>query len=234
MAITVSFPAANIVTDLTAVTITATDASTYTSPTRTGVGVFVKLYKMDYTGNRTALTTTPNNSDPASASTTSWSALYTADGWHQLVYVAAPAYSAGTTYAQYDVVYDSSTKGLYQSQQAGNIGNLLTNATYWTAVPDPLTVALAIGTSQQAANLVALTSTAILNFGVKAALAVAFGDQTGNAFLEMTSDYKRSQDVRVYELLGLALDAIKVADSRQNYSALEIYARRAASIIALA
>lgn len=229
MAITISFPAANIVTDLTAATITATDGSTYGSPARNTLAVFVKICKMDYTGNRTALTTTPNNTDPTNVLTVSWSATYSADGWHQILYAGVPAYSGGTTYALYDAVYDGGN--VYRSKSAGNVGNATSDTSFWELITDPTSLALTAGTSLASPNLATITSTAILSFGVKAAIAVAFGTQTGNAFLEMTSDYLRSQDVRVYELLALGLEAIKIADSRQNYSALEIYARRAESII---
>ena len=232
MAITVSFPAANITTDLTLNTITVVDGSTYGSPARTTLGVFVKLYKTDYTGARTYLTTTANNTDPASASTNTWTATYTADGWHTILYVAAPAYSGGTTYAQYDLVYDSTTKLAYRSKSAGNLGNALVNTTFWEFISDPSSIALNVGTSTQSVNLNAITSVANLNFGITSATKVALGTQTGLAFLEGSSTFRRGLDVRNYEILDLAVEDMKFCDSRQNYSALEIAARRAASVIA--
>ena len=204
--------------------------ATYTSPARTSLAVYVKLSKTDYTGAKTLLTTTANNADPTSAGTNIWTAPYTADGWHQILFVALPFYAGGTTYAQYDAVYESGS--VYRSKSAGNIGNAVSNTTYWELISDPTSLALTAGTSTGSPNLAAITSTAVLSFGVRASISAAFGDQAGDAFLEMTSDYKRSQDVRMHELLALAVDSIDTADSRQNYSALEIYARRAESIIA--
>lgn len=232
MPISISFPAANITTDLATKLVTFVDATTYTSPVRTAQGVFVKIFKVDYAGNRTALTTTPNNVDPASASTTTWAATFTEDGWYQMLYVAAPTYSGAATYAQYDAVYDPTTKLVYRSKSAGNIGNALVNTTFWEFIADPSSLALNVGTSLASPNLNTNTSVTTLNLGLYPETRVAFGSSTATAFLEATSTYKRSQDVRTYELLGLAIDGMKIADSRQSYSLLETFARRASSIIA--
>lgn len=231
MAITISFPAANISTDLTTNLITIVDGTTYTSPVRTAQGVFVSVYKTDFDGSRTPLATTANNADPASASTNTWTCPFTKDGWHQIFYVAAPTYSGGTTYAQYDAVYDPSTKKIYRSKSAGNLGNAISNTTFWELIPDATSLSLNVGTSIASPNLNTNTSVAIVNFGVNPVTRVAFGDQTAKAFLEVSSNYKRSQDVRNYELLGLAVDSMKIADARQNYTFYEIAARKASSII---
>lgn len=230
MAITISFPANNVTTDLSTNKVTFIDGTTYTSPVRTSQGVFFKVAKVDVDGTRTILTTTPNNSDPASASTNTWVCNFIKDGWYQGLFVAAPTYSAGVTYAIYDAVYDPGTKLVYRSKVNSNLGNAVANTTFWELIPDATTLALNIGTSIQSNNLNTNTSATIVNFGLYPKTKVAFGESTGNAFLEATSTYKRSEDVREYELLGLAVAAMQIADSRQEYSSLELYARRAASI----
>lgn len=230
MAVTISFPAANITVDLSASTITAVDGSTYGSPLRNTLGVYLSIYKVDYAGSRTLLTTTGNNANPQTD--TQWVCSYSTDGWYKFFYVGVPNYAGGTPYAQYDAAYDNVNKRVYRSKSAGNIGNALVNTTFWELISDPASLVLNIGTSTASVNLNTITSIANLNVGLYPTTKVKFGDQCGLAFLEASSTYKRSQDVRNYELLGLAVDDMKECDSRQQYSLLEITARRASALIA--
>jgi len=208
---------------------TITDSSTYTSPTRATCGVYVKVYKVDYSGGRTYLTTTPNNSDANTDS--SWNYVFTTDGWAQVFYVAVPDYAGGTTYAQYDAVFDPTNKLVYRSKSAGNIGNALNNTTFWELISDPTSLCLNVGTATASPNLNTNTSIAILNVLPFPITKTNFGTKTGDAFLEASSDYKRSQNVRLYELLGLAIDGMTIAINRQEFSKGELYARRARSLV---
>ena len=59
------------------------------------------------------------------------------DYWPELVKIEErwyrDPYDAGTTYAKGDQIYDAATAKYYESIQAGNLNNLLANATWWTA-----------------------------------------------------------------------------------------------------
>lgn len=226
MAITKSLTTArNISTGV----MTVTDGSTYTSPTRATCGVFVKVYKVDYDGNKLALTTTGNNSDANTDS--SWTCLYTLDGWYKIAYVAIPDYGGGVTYAIYDAVFDPATKLVYRSKANDNLGNALNSTTHWELISDPASLAFNVGAANQSVNLNTITGVTVLNSIFDDYLVDAFGTQAGIAFLESSSDYKRSEDVRLHELLALAIKAIEVADARQEYSEGEIFARRADDLI---
>lgn len=228
MAITISL--VDPVIDLTANTGVIVDASTYTSPSRATCGVYVKVYKTDYTGAREYLTTTSNNGDANTDS--QWTYTFTTDGWCQVAYVAVPDWAV-TTYAKYDAVFDFTNKIVYRSKIAANVvANLasLSNTTNWEVISDPTSLVFNIGTAIQSVNLNTNTSVVLLNVLPYPITKVNFGTVTGNAFLEASSDYKRSQNVRLYELLGLAVDGMKVAIDRQEFSKGELYARRAISL----
>lgn len=210
--------------DLTANTFTVTDNSTYVTPARSGYGVFTKTYKVNYDGTRNTLTNTSNNSNPVTDSI--WTVSFTTDGWYQTFYVAPLNYSGATTYAKYDAVFDPTGKLVYISQQAANTGNALTNTAFWQPVADPTQLALNVGATNQSNNLASSLSSVILY----PLTSVNFGTQTGIAFLEPTTTAKRSADVRLYELLGLAVDSMFRANATAQWTAGEIFARKATSI----
>lgn len=228
MAITKSLSTA---VDLDLSTITTTDGSTYTSPSRTTCGVFVKIYKVDAEANTSALVTTPNDSDPGIAS--SWTADYASDGWYQDFYVAVPDWAV-TSYDQYDAVYQPTTQIVYRSRVNSNSVTTeadLLNTTNWEVISEPTSLCLNVGTSIESDNLTVITSIATFNEILYSLTKQAFEEQTGIAFLEQASSYRRPQDVRLYNLLGVAYDGMIIADDNQEYVLGEVIARRAVSII---
>lgn len=230
MAITINLT--NITVDPVAGTMVVVDGTTYTSPVRTALAVYMKIYKVDYSAARTYVTTTGNNTDPASASLNQWSASYTADGWYKLAYVAIPFYAGGTTYAKYDAAYDSTNKLVYRSKSAGNIGNALTNTTFWELITDPAALAFNIGSTSESVNLTTITSQAVYNIVLKGYLDQYFLSKTEDSMVEASSDYRRPQDVRLAEFLLLGVFGIDVANNRQNYILGEQISRRCAYLIA--
>lgn len=227
MAITVSFTPSSVTLSTTggSSTFTLTDNSTYTSPARNAVGVFLTVFKTDYKGAMSPLTSSSDDSDPATDSI--WTVIFSSDGWHQGLYVAVPNYNGGTTYAKYDAAYDTSSKQVYVSSIAGNIGHALSNTTYWSVVSDPTTLALNVGLSNESANITATT----LNFVEYPYIKQGFGTQTGIAFLEESTDAKRTKDVRKYHLLELAVNCINESDIAGDYQTAEIVARRASALL---
>lgn len=210
---------------------TIVDGSTYSSPARSAVGVFVKVYKVDVDGARTELETTGNDSDPNTDD--EWEIAWSTDGWHQIFYVAVPDWAVAS-YSRYDAVYDYTNNIVYRSKVNSNsvtvIGDLA-NTTNWEVISEPTSLCLNVGAANESANITAITGIDVFNTVFYAEIREAFEEHVGSAFVEATSDYKRSQDVRLYELLGLAIDGIKVAINRLEYSLGEIIARRAISII---
>ena len=215
--------------DLSIGVMTITDASIYTTPTRTQVGVFVQVYKTDYSGLKTLLTTTGNAGDPETD--VSWTCEYPTDGWYQIAYVAPQDYAGGTTYARYDLVFDPTSNNAYRSKSNGNIGHAVSDTTYWELISNPAALAFNIGTSTESANLTVYTGQDVVNIVLYSLTRVNFGTETGLAFLEASSTYKRSADVRLYELLDLAIAAIDEANSEEEFSLGEIFARRALSLM---
>jgi hypothetical protein len=223
----------NLTTTISLVTDTGTivDSSVYSSPTRVTCGVYVKAYKTEYDGNKLALATVGNTADPNTDS--SWTFPYNSDGWYKIAYMAIPDYvTPGTPYNLYDAVFDPAAKVVYRSKIAANSSALNVTAS-WEVISDPAALAFNVGAANESLNIsnVAVTGVTVLNSVLTPIITEAFGTQAGKAFLEASSDYKRSQDVRTHELLSLALKAIAVADARQNYSEGEIFARRATAII---
>lgn len=226
MAITVSLTPSAVLLSTTGgnSTFTQTDSSTYGSPARGAVGVYISTWKCDFQGNRSTITSTTNNSNPLTD--TIWTCIFTIDGWYQSLYAALPTYSAGT-YNQYDAVYVTSNKTSWQSTIASN-SNALTGAggTGWVQLLDPTQLCLYIGLSNVAANC----TLAVYNFVQYPLVSQQFGIQTGIAFLEQSTDSKRNKDVLKYHLYALAVDGIKQGNVAQNYTLAEIFARRATYI----
>ena len=219
-----------ITVDTTENTVTVTDNSTYTSPSRATCGVFLKLFKVDYAGNRSALETTGDGS--GGNDDAEWVADYASDGWYQLAYVAIPDWAV-TSYAIYDAVFRPSSGAVYRAKGAVSISVEadLDDTAEWEVITDPTSLCFNIGESNQSVNLNTITSIVVENAVLNALTLVAFGTQTGEAFLEASSNYKRSEDVRLYELLGLAVDGMTIANNRAEYSLGEIFARRAISLV---
>jgi hypothetical protein len=209
---------------------TIVDTSVYTSPTRGTCGVYVKAYKTEYDGNKLALVTTGDQNDQNTDSI--WTFPYSSDGWYKIAYMAIPDYvTPGTPYNIYDAVFDPTNKLVYRSKIGANSSALNVTAS-WELITDPASLAFNVGAANESLNVSAVTGVTVLNSVLDSILVEEFGSQAGKAFLEASSDYKRSQDVRTHELLSLAVKAIEVTNARQEYSEGEIFARRAASIIA--
>ena len=204
---------------------TITDNSTYVSPARSGYGVFILAQKMDYRGEPTSLTTTGDLGNPGTNTIFTFS--LTGDGWYRFVYVAAPIYNIGTTYAKYAIVYVAATTSLYQSQIDSNLANAVTNPAAWRVVNDLGTIY-----TNSLTNPVTEATVAAYNRILVPNTQAAFGTQASASALEGVTDAYRRIDVQRYEFLGLALDAMAADETAQLYNEGEKVARRAALIIA--
>lgn len=213
---------------------TITDTSSYVSPARSGYGVFLVGNKVDYQGSVTKLTTT-GNANPTTASIWTWNAL--GDGWYQFIYIAAPNYAGGTSYAKYDIVYDPTSFVLYQSQQAANIGHALTLTAWWLPVTsvtnygtgELYSIYIASLTNPQTATGATISAYNRILYPFTQA---SFALQASSKALEGVTDAFRRIDVQGYELLKLFIDAMSSDETAQLYNEGEKVARRAELIIA--
>ncbi len=203
-------------------TFTLTDNSTYSSPSRASVGVYLSTYKTDYAGNNLIATSVSNNLNPATDSI--WTVNYGSDGWYQSYYVAIPNYTAGT-YNLYDCAYIAANKTTWQSTIAANSNALTgTGGTGWIQLSDPTQLVKNIGLTNQSNNI----TSGIVNFIQYPTTEQQAGLQVSTAFLEESTTAFRNKDVRSYNMVTLALNGMKYAANAGNYGQAEIYARRIA------
>jgi hypothetical protein len=209
-------------------TATITDETTFTSPARSGVGVFVNVYKVSALSVQTAITVTSDDSDPETNST--WTFPIEEDGWYQAYYVAIPDYSGGTTYAQYAAVFDPSTDGVYRSKTAGNIGQALANTTYWEAISDPASLAANLDTATESENIDSLIYNKIILNQVT--------EYRGDKAIESAQEGSSAVDEPIestwyFSIADFNMEAALVAEMRQQFAAAERYTRRLDELVGI-
>lgn len=205
-------------------TVVVSDSTNYSNPPRATVGVFINVYKVDFQGGETLISTTKDNDDPDS--TILWTFDLDQDGHYRYKYAAPPDYSAGTSYSIYDAVYDSVNNLVYTSKTNGNIGNALNNTTYWLPISDPATLADYMDTSQEPTN----TDIYIENRVIGVLTADKRDNHAVEASLECCMDCERNKDIDVFTLLDVFTEALIVADETAEYNKGERIARRADAI----
>lgn len=203
MSLTVNF---SVAIDNSRTTLTLTDATVY--GTRSDYYVFIDATKVDQFNNKTTLTVT-DNLNPNTA--TSWTIPYddtAGDGWYQIYYVAPKLWLIGTTYNQYDAVYYGGS--VYTSIAGSNVGNNPTNASFWTLISDPASLAANKGQSNESVNLDSLIYDRVFSFNGQFFF--------GNLFqLQVTgTDSNNQQVLAIYDLFSLWLSGIAIADSRSQ------------------
>lgn len=197
-------------------TFTITDVTVY--GTRSNYYVYLGASKMNYSNIATALTV--DNSLPHTVS--SWSISYSnGDGWYRMYFVALQAYAGGTTYAKYDSVYSSGI--VYRSLQAGNIGHSVSDTSWWEVISDVPSLAANKGESNESLNIDSLIYNR--NFGANGQN--AFDNLVSGSAL--CSDCDESALLARYNLLALWLDALSIADAREETLQGELIARRVQS-----
>lgn len=227
MAITVNIPEPTV--DLDTSIGTVLDSSVYSSPTRASVGVFVKVYKLSYDGVKTYLPTAGASLDPELDA--SWTFEYSEDGWILVNYISIPDYNGATNYSIYDAAFDPTTKLVYSSKSSGNSGNALSNTTFWQLVTNPTDLVYLIGSVNQPTNVLNTQGLASLYYIINPYVKRGYGTLAGDAFLEASTTYRRTQDVRLHELVGLGIIAIDIAKARLEYSRGELFCRKATNLI---
>jgi hypothetical protein len=173
---------------------------------------------MAYDNSTTQLTT--DNSLPNTV--TSWSTTYDSDGWFKFYFAAIQAWNSGTTYAQYDAVYRSGS--VYVSTQAGNLNHDPSNPTYWTLVSDPATLANNKGETNESLNIDSTVYQRVFS---------ANGQYAFDLLVSKAStctDCDQAALLQKYNLLAEWLDAIAIADAREEVLKGELIARKVQSV----
>lgn len=205
-------------------TATITDATTYTSPTRATCGVFINVYKTDYEGAQTKLSTILDNSDANSTST--WTFNLDVDGWYQVYYFAPPDYASGTSYAKYAAVFDPGSQAVYRSKSNGNLGNSLSNTTYWEIISDPAILAENFGTSTASANTdsqVVNKIYSVNNQEIRDRYAVDIAS-------DLCADCSLDKDINLFEVYDLFVEGLNHAEEYSEFLQGERIARRAEAL----
>lgn len=209
-------------------TSTITDGTTFSSPARSGVGVFVQVYKVNNLSVKTELDVDPDSSDPEDVAT--WTFDIDDDGWYLAYYVSIADYSAGTTYAQYDAAFDPTTSFVYRSKQAGNIGQSLVNTTYWELISSPAELAANQDTATESANIDSL----IYNDIILNKLTAYRGDKAIEAAQEGASAVDEpTESSWSFSIADFNMEAALTAEIRQQYAAAEGYIRRMDELVGI-
>lgn len=206
-------------------TATLSDVTVYTSPIRSAVGVYTICQKLNASGDVVGtLTLTGNDADPQTDSSWEFSLTEYLDGWYRICYAAPEDYDAGTTYALYDAVQDASTSIIYRSKQAGNIGNALSNQTYWEVVDAK--IALNKDTSSESENIDTFVYSVIITANAEYNVANAVADASDDCCAE---DCSLDDTFYLIKLRSILEGAI-VDNDRGNYPSGERKMRRLESI----
>lgn len=190
---------------------TLTDNTVYGTggnPARADVLVFCTGYKVDYNNVAVELTTTGDDEDPATDS--SWVIDYTDDGSYRYYFViVTDEYAGGTTYDIYDVVHNGSG-AVYRSKANSNVGNALSNTTYWELIEDPASLAANEGLATESTNATTTSYLRVLSEHAK----YEFANQLSNQNPREADD--NEQALREYNIFAKMIDEAAVADARSE------------------
>lgn len=206
-----------------------------TVTTLNNYAAFVQGFKVSYNSSESPLTFTMINSnypapyaDLLTAKDGQWQFTYNTDGWYKFRYIAAPVWVSLTSYSQYDIVYDATVDAFYQADLAysGASAPSAVPASF-TQVTDLEAVLLTIGTATDPGNIYYEEFDTITRVNTNK----GFGDAAIVAALELCGDCTRTEDVELYELLGVMVDAMALADGRDYFVKGEKISRRAERLI---
>jgi hypothetical protein len=189
------------------------------NPARNTLAVYAKAYKVSYTNESTALTTTGDDSDPETDS--SWViTLSDEDGYNKVNFAIIPFYNIATTYARYDAVYDEVTAKVYRSLQNANTGNSVVNTTWFEEITSPADLAANKDTSTESGNITSVVYQRVLSPNSQYEFANQLSAQCA------CSDCDEDESLQQYNIFAQWLDAVAVADSRTEVLEGELLCRR--------
>jgi hypothetical protein len=201
-----------------------TDTTSYTNPTRSSVGVFLTVHKVDFRGTEAPLTATTNTSDPETDSI--WTFQFSLDGHFRYKYVAIPDYSGVVTYTINQAVFDATDNVVYKSKINGNLGNALSDPDSWMVVVNPTTLAENKGKVTESTNI----DSYIGNYVIYTQTQDKRDLESINASLEQDLDAERDKSVDRFRLLDIFVEGLKEANTSGKFNQGERIARRAEAV----
>lgn len=128
---------------------------------RNEVAVYLTAYKVSSTSVETAVDVT--TFDPETA--TDFTTENGVDGHYKYNFVIIKNWLIGTTYNQYDLVWSTSLNAFYEYiNETSSAGHAVTEASYFTVVPDPTVKIANVGTDLESGNLVYQVVNKVLSF----------------------------------------------------------------------
>ena len=194
--------------------------TTYSSPARNTLSVYVKGEKMKYDSTvDSTLTLTSDTSDPETDA--SWTFTIPEDGWVRFQVVAIPDYAGGTTYVFYDAVMSGGV--VYRSKQAANTGNAVGDTAWWEVISDPATLASNEGEANESANIDSTVYEPIVDPNSQ----YIFANQIAEASEQYLTSLELPDGVLdQYTLLAVLVDGLTVYSDRSQVSQGERLARK--------
>lgn len=187
------------------------------NPARNVLKLYFQGFKVDIDNVGTDLTI--DSYDPATV--TEWTSNYSIDGFYKFYYAAIPAYSALTTYAQYDAVYNGST--VYRSLVGSNTGHDTSNTSYWEVISSPATLANNKGESNESLNINTLVYLRVLSADSQ----YAYGNMISDG--SVCTDCDQRELLLNYDLFSMWIAGMAIADAREEVLDGETIARKVQS-----
>lgn len=194
------------------------------NPARVDVAVYITGEKIDKDGAAEYDVDMSYGSGTDETDATTFTFDVDEDGRYKFKYAIIENYDNATAYSTYDVVYSSGV--VYQAIQS-TTGNAPPNATYWSVVSEPTALLDDVGTASESGNLAYQEFNQIIYPFSK----VGFGNAAEAAALECCSDCERGEDVKLYELMGVFIDAMSICNQREKWTKGEKIARKSAELI---
>lgn len=218
MANTLTFSISSFAADR--LSFTLVDSTSYSSPARNTLSVYVKAEKMKYDSTvSTTLTVTSDTSDPETDA--SWTVGLNEDGWVRFQIAAIPDYDAGTTYALYDAVVSGAV--VYRSKQNSNTGQSVGDTAWWEVISDPATLASNEGEANESANIDSTVYEPIVDPNSQ----YIFANQIAEASEQYLTSLELPDSVlNSYTLLAVLVDGLTVYSDRSQVSQGERLARK--------
>lgn len=122
-----------VITDTTGNYNASTNPTGYGAPNDARSILYLQLLvNLRKSTGREVITVPSYNQNTAS----SWTITITEDGWYEVYLFGCQAWGAGFTYGLNAIAFDVATNKFYQSIQAANHNNAVTNATWWKSITD--------------------------------------------------------------------------------------------------
>lgn len=220
--ITPAFGISEIVRTETGSQTVIADSTSYggVNPPRTSVAVEIRAVKIDTSQNETSLTV--ESYDPETVQ--SFTVNNTVDGWQRFYCSIIDDYDGVTIYNQYDVVYYPTTGLYYRSISSTPFSGILPTVTAnWNPVTYDQIVA-ALGTDEEAQNVVTQIVQTVLSFASTQCLDDAVIKSAMEGCCGGCND--KQTELKKQDLFTLTY-AMNVASSREMYLQGEKFAREA-------